>query len=105
VFKQEMLTDPKSILEQFLNIELLDNFVLNVLEENANTLYIVLPINFDKHESEIDISIQELEKSAMGVVAIGAGSIQTVFCPPPTTKSGCTTITSCNTYGSFPCCF
>jgi hypothetical protein len=44
-FKQELLANPKAVVEQELGTKLLKELEINVLEETENTLYMVLPCN------------------------------------------------------------
>jgi len=45
LFKQDLLSNPKAIVEQELGITLPEEIEINVLEETENILYIVLPGN------------------------------------------------------------
>jgi hypothetical protein len=45
VFKRELLTNPKSVLEKELGTKLPEELEINVIEETENTVYMVLPCN------------------------------------------------------------
>ena len=44
-FKQELLANPKAVIEKELDIELPSDLEINVLEETEDTLYMILPCN------------------------------------------------------------
>lgn len=44
-FKQELLTNPKTVVEKALGAKLPEELEINVLEETEDTLYMVLPCN------------------------------------------------------------
>jgi hypothetical protein len=57
-FKQELLANPKAVVEKELETKLPDNMEYNVLEETETTLYIVLPSN--PYEGMAEPQLQEL---------------------------------------------
>ena len=65
-FKQELLSNPKATLTKEFGTPIPDNIEVRVLEENANTLYIVLPVEPGDLESEGELSEEALEAVAGG---------------------------------------
>lgn len=59
VFKQDLIANPKAVIEQELGTKLPENLKINVLEESEDTIYIVLPCNpYDGiHEDELQTSL------------------------------------------------
>ena len=72
-FRQRLLDDPKGTLEQELGTRLPEGFRVRVVEESAQTIYLVLPGASAVGEGE-ELSDRELEAVA------GGGSWST--CPP-----------------------
>lgn len=67
-FRKELLADPKAVLEQEMakikpGAKLPKNFAVQVLEQPANTLYLVLPA-----PNASELSDEELDTVAGGVV-------------------------------------
>ncbi|WDD36983.1 NHLP leader peptide family RiPP precursor (plasmid) [Nostoc sp. UHCC 0926] len=67
-FKQELLSNPKSTITKEFGTLIPDNIQVRVVEENPNTLYIVLPVKPADLESEEG----ELSENALEAVAGGA---------------------------------
>lgn len=65
-FKQELLSNPKATIAKEFGIPIPDNIEVRVLEENPNTLYIVLPVEPADLESEGEVSDEALEAIAGG---------------------------------------
>lgn len=81
-FKAQLLSDPRAALEQGADLRIPDGVTVKVLEESADTIYVVIPQNPDAELSE-----EELEAVAGGVDEVlpidgGGGEIK------PTTR-GC----------------
>ncbi|ACC81665.1 NHLP leader peptide family RiPP precursor [Nostoc punctiforme] len=65
-FKQELLTNPKPIIEQEFGVELPAELNVSVYEENSTSLYFVLPI-LPQIEGR-ELSEEELESVAGGFI-------------------------------------
>jgi hypothetical protein len=77
-FKQELLHNSITAIEQELGEKLPENIKIKVLAETANTLYIVLPSildNFDALHTETDIIMSELNMPML------IGTPRTLGCP------------------------
>lgn len=66
VFKQELLSNPKATLSKEYGVPIPDNIEVRVLEENPNTLYMVLPVKPADLEGEGELSEEALEAVAGG---------------------------------------
>lgn len=64
-FKQELLSNPKAVFSREVGQELPDTIELRVVEENPNTLYLVLPPKIDAN-LDGELSEAELEAVAGG---------------------------------------
>jgi hypothetical protein len=64
-FRQKLLDDPKGTLEQELGMQLPEGVEVRVLEESADTIYLVLPFASAVGEGE-ELSDRELEGVAGG---------------------------------------
>lgn len=47
-FKEKLLVDPKAAIEEEFGIKVSDNMNIKVMEENKQTIYLVLPQNPSK---------------------------------------------------------
>lgn len=54
-FKQELIANPKAVIEQELGTKLPEKLKINVLEETENTIYMVLPCNPYEGMSEEEV--------------------------------------------------
>jgi len=72
-YKQELFSNPKAVIEQEFNVQLPVEVNVRVLEENATTLYFVLPMRPDLSEAEL--SDAQLEAVAGGSTPACAGAI------------------------------
>jgi hypothetical protein len=68
-YKQELLRNSKSVVEQEFGVQLPDEMSVQVLEENTTTLYFVLPMRLNLSGAEL--SEQELEAVAGGFIPVG----------------------------------
>ena len=68
-FKQELLSDPKGTLSKELEQQLPENVKVQVIEEEADTIYLLIP----KKPNQPDIE-EELSEEALDAVA-GGGSV------------------------------
>jgi hypothetical protein len=66
-FRQRLLDDPKGILEQELGSALPQGFEVRVVEESADTIYLVLPSASALGDQGGELSEEELEAVAGGV--------------------------------------
>lgn len=69
-FKEKLMTSPRSTIEQELGHALPEGLKLQVLEESADTLYLVIPRNPDTEE----LSDLELEAVAGGKTLVHRSS-------------------------------
>ncbi|MBO3458657.1 NHLP leader peptide family RiPP precursor [Aetokthonos hydrillicola Thurmond2011] len=63
-YKQELLNNSKTVIEQEFGVQIPDDIKVNVLEENPTTLYFVLPVR-------PEISGQELSDEQLEAIAGG----------------------------------
>jgi Nitrile hydratase, alpha chain len=75
-FRQRLLDDPKAAVEQELETQLPEGAEVRVVEESADTIYLVLPSASAVGEGG-ELSDEELE-----VVAGGAGSGSAIWSSP-----------------------
>ena len=74
-FRQNLITDPKSIYEQELGTNIPDFVKIEVLEEKPNTIYLVLPKKNQVAEAEGELSEEDLEAVAGGFIFKGKVSL------------------------------
>lgn len=65
-FKQQLLDNPKSVYEQELKTQIPDSFKVRVIEEEPNSLFMVLPRKNEPATSENELSDAALETIAGG---------------------------------------
>lgn len=76
-YKQKLLSNPRATVVQELGLtEAPDNLDIKVVEENANTLYIVLPMK-PVAPTGSELSEEELEAVSGGVTSV---IVKTVAC-------------------------
>jgi hypothetical protein len=101
--RQELLSNPKVLIEKQFETKILDSIEIKALEETPHILYLAIPNNPDQFKDELDVSNSELEASAIGGMAIiGASGPQIsaqIACP---TQGTCRGQTTCR---PFPLCF
>ena len=66
VFKQRLLADPRAAVEEELGTRLLEGVEVRVVEESADTIYLVLPSTPMKGREGEELSKQELNSVAGG---------------------------------------
>ena len=74
-FKQRLISDPKGVLAEAYGADLPDLIDVKVLEEDMQTLYIVLPM---KPVSEDELTDDQLEAVAGGACIPAAGAVAVV---------------------------
>jgi len=73
VYKQELFSNSKAVIEREFSVQLPAEMSVQVLEENPNTLYFVLPV---RPNSPKELTEEELEAVAGGEINIpGFGDI------------------------------
>ncbi|MBD2243786.1 NHLP leader peptide family RiPP precursor [Nostoc sp. FACHB-888] len=72
-YKQQLLSNPKPVIEREFGVQLPSEVNVRVLEENPTTLYFVLPIR--PNLSEVELSDAQLEAVAGGVIPALVGSV------------------------------
>lgn len=77
-FKQELLSNPKAVIEKELGIKMPEGVEYQVFEETANRCYMVLPAK----PSEGELSDEELESVAGGKSFSGEGYISVGISDP-----------------------
>ena len=85
-FKQELLTNPKATIAKEFGTPIPDNIEVKVLEENPNTLYILLPVEPVDLESEGELSDEALKAVAGGrdtYMKSSTGGKPVFLAPPP----------------------
>lgn len=65
-YKQELLNNSKAVIEQEFGLQLADDINVQVVEEDADSLYLVLPM-------QPDSSTEELSEDQLEAVAGGRG--------------------------------
>lgn len=71
-FRQQLLDDPKGVIEKEFGLKIPESVEVKVLEENANTFYIVLPGS--NKSSEMELTDAELN-------TVAGGTWSWEFCP------------------------
>ncbi|MBD2387098.1 NHLP leader peptide family RiPP precursor [Cylindrospermum sp. FACHB-282] len=72
-YKQELLNDPKAVIEREFNIQIPEEVTVQILEETPTNLYFVMPMRPVIPEADLDnISEEELQAIAGGI----AGKIE-----------------------------
>ncbi|MBD2299667.1 NHLP leader peptide family natural product precursor [Nostoc sp. FACHB-87] len=66
-YKQRLLNDAKAVVEEELGEKLSDDVTIQVLQQSANHLYLVLPTDLDQLVREGIITQEELEAVAGGL--------------------------------------
>lgn len=69
-FKQELISDPKAVYARELGQEMPENLKIEVLEESADTVYLVLP-----RKPELPTVDEELSEEALAAIAGGKWAI------------------------------
>ncbi len=72
-YKQELLTNPKAVIGREFSVLLPEGMTVQVLEENPNNLYFVLPTRPDLSAAEL--SDEQLEAVAGGIAPIVVGAV------------------------------
>ena len=74
-YRKELLADPKAVLERELqaiapDAKLPAHVNVKVVEEDPSTVYLVLPVNPKTIEENRELSVEELESVAGGVILV-----------------------------------
>ena len=72
-FKKELLTNPKTALENEFEISITSDIKIHILEETEKEFYLVLPMNPN------DVQSDELTEDELEVIA-GGGNPDTAIC-------------------------
>lgn len=64
-YRQELLNNPKKVVEQEFGVQLPEGITVHVMEENASNLYFVIPARPNLEDTEL--SDEQLEAVAGGV--------------------------------------
>jgi len=82
-FRMQLIEDPRFILEQETGMKIPDSFNIKILEEDAQTFYIVLPEKINP-ETEDELTEAELMK-------VSGGQQEILIFPPESTQNyyGC----------------
>ena len=64
-YRKDLIDHPKQIIEQEIGVQLPESLQLHVMEEDAQTFYIVLPYQ-QNNKSEMELTDTELESVAGG---------------------------------------
>ena len=70
-FRQQLLNDPKEVIESEFGRKIPESIQIKVLEENANTVYIILP--------QIVVPNPEMELTDAELYAIAGGAAWSVY--------------------------
>ena len=90
-FRQRLLDDPKGTIEHDLGSRLPESIEVRVVEESADTIYLVLPSASPTGQGG-ELSDQELDAVAGGQVIYGAppdGGGEDIYGETPDTSSFC----------------
>jgi hypothetical protein len=68
VFRQQLLADPKAIIERDIGRQLPEEVRVVAMEETADTIYLVLPYRSTDDQETGELSDQELQGVAGGVL-------------------------------------
>jgi hypothetical protein len=68
VFRQQLLADPKAIIEREIGRQLPEEVQVRAVEETADTIYLVLPYRSTDDQESGELSDQELQGVAGGVL-------------------------------------
>jgi len=86
-FRKRLIENPKAVIQEVTGVELPPSFNLSILEEDPQTVYLVLPC-IPTPLDEMELTENELEMVAGGR-AEDSVLICTVFgCPPPGDPGG-----------------
>jgi hypothetical protein len=78
-YKQELLSNPKAVIEREFGVKLPPEFTVQIKEESPSNLYFVLPMRPDLSAAEL--SEEQLEAVAGGTSLPCAGAVSFVACP------------------------
>jgi hypothetical protein len=82
-FRQQLLADPRAAVEQELGAQLPSGVRVQVVEETADTIYLVIPPSSEAGEDEGELSDSELESVAGGwdhQLGTGYNTCRTCYC-------------------------
>ena len=82
-FRQQLLADPRAAVEQELGSQLPSGIRVQVVEETADTVFLVIPLSSQAGENEGELSDSELESVAGGwdhQLGTGYNTCRTCYC-------------------------
>jgi len=80
-FRKRLIENPKAVIKEETGIDLPASINLKILEEDPQTVYLVLP-HLNARDDEAEITNNELEKIVGGEVFTGFAFCHTSHCPP-----------------------
>lgn len=78
-FKQELISSPKAVIERELGQQLTEHLEIRVLEENSNTLYLVLPRSPQVTEELSDEALEVIAGGGFIFIQPGEGGAYVVY--------------------------
>jgi hypothetical protein len=80
-FRRQLVNHPRETIEKEMGIRIPENLSIKILEEDINTLYLILPSVPDQ-ESGSDLTEADLQSIAGGIGSYGVESTRDVTCVP-----------------------
>lgn len=80
-FRNRLIDNPKAVIENETGLEVPDSVNIKIVEEDPNTVCLVLPYMPAQHD-ESELAEPELERVAGGLAFTGFTFCHTCHCPP-----------------------